>query len=245
MQVMKKNVIIMVCAGVALAYGCGGRTSSGSASGSETGSALTGNWLEVLPEDAGYFQGFSLGKDGKAGSIGTATLKYESWEILEDELQDGREGRKIVLRGKSVGNGQTLDFSDTLDVISASGGSLVLARPGSDGSMYRVEYRKSPVCINSAYRGTIPAADCPGIDVTLLLRDDGTFSLTYDYLERDSRFESQGRYLLKGDCLITLENGTDSAFYRIEDKSVRILDGQRQVITGELGDMYVLNVKEK
>lgn len=230
----------MVCAGVALAYGCGGRTSSGSASGSETGSALTGNWLEVLPEDAGYFQGFSLGKDGKAGSIGTATLKYESWEILEDELQDGKEGRKIVLRGKSVGNGQTLDFSDTLDVISASGGSLVLARPGSDGSMYRVEYRKSPVCINSAYRGTIPAADCPGIDVTLLLRDDGTFSLTYDYLERDSRFESQGRYLLKGDCLITLENGTDSAFYLIERDAVRMLDGDGQVIEGELEDMYIL-----
>lgn len=43
---------------------------------------------------------------------------------------------KLVLNGKSIGNGQTLDFSDTLDVVSITADSLKLGKNGA----YRIDY---------------------------------------------------------------------------------------------------------
>ena len=34
------------------------------------------------------------------------------------------------------------------------------------------------------YKGTIPAADCPGIEVTLIFNKDRTYTQKYIYLER-------------------------------------------------------------
>ena len=70
---------------------------------------LLGNWTEILPPSSNFVQGMTLAKEGKASSIGMATLQYESWQLLSD--------RQLVLRGKSIGNGQTIDFADTLDEI--------------------------------------------------------------------------------------------------------------------------------
>ena len=41
------------------------------------------------------------------------------------------------------------------------------------------------------YRGVLPAADCPGIETTLTLKPDGTYSLHEEYLERDARFDAE------------------------------------------------------
>ena len=88
---------------------------------------FVGNWLEVMPVNSQFTQGVTLNADGTAASIGMATLKYESWS-----LADG----KLVLSGKSIGNGQTLDFSDTLDVVSLTADSLKLGKNGA----YRIDY---------------------------------------------------------------------------------------------------------
>ncbi|HIU54655.1 MAG TPA: copper resistance protein NlpE N-terminal domain-containing protein [Candidatus Gallibacteroides avistercoris] len=90
------------------------------------------------------------------------------------------------------------------------------------------------------YKGTIPAADCPGINVTLDIRKDKTFSLVYDYIDRDSRFESDGIFQVRGNFLITIGEKNDSTFYKIEENRLRILDGDRQVIKGEIGDRFIL-----
>ncbi len=83
---------------------------------------FAGNWIEVMPANTQYLQGVTLNTDGTASSIGMATLKYESWSL---------SGDRLVLNGKSIGNGQTLDFSDTLDVVNLTTDSMTLGRFGS------------------------------------------------------------------------------------------------------------------
>ena len=38
---------------------------------------LLGNWTEILPPSSNFVQGMTLAKEGKASSIGMATLQYE------------------------------------------------------------------------------------------------------------------------------------------------------------------------
>ena len=71
---------------------------------------LLGEWHEIMPVNKDITQGFVLDKDGQAVSVGMATLKYSGWQLLKEK--DG--GSDIVLIGKSIGNGQTIQFSDTL-----------------------------------------------------------------------------------------------------------------------------------
>jgi hypothetical protein len=63
---------------------------------------LLGNWTEILPPSSNFVQGMTLAKEGKASSIGMATLQYESWQLLPDG--------QLILNGKSIGNGQTISF---------------------------------------------------------------------------------------------------------------------------------------
>ncbi len=67
-------------------------------------------------------QGVCLESGGRASSVNMATLRYESWE---------RIGDKLILSGKSVGNGQTIDFSDTLIIEKITPDSLSLRRGDS------------------------------------------------------------------------------------------------------------------
>lgn len=180
---------------------------------------LIGNWIEVMPANPQYVQGVTLNADGTATSIGMATLKYESWNLAGDRL---------VLNGKSIGNGQTLDFSDTLDVVKLTTDSMTLGRFGS----YRIDYyrasensstNKDKALLDSLrqvesygdlqtriYQGTLPAASCPGIvyDITLYNYEhcgDGVFKAQLTYLKanngQNQTFEFYGRqYTLRGNA---------------------------------------------
>ena len=172
---------------------------------------FVGNWLEVMPVNSQFTQGVTLNADGTAASIGMATLKYESWS-----LADG----KLVLNG---------DFSDTLDVVSLTADSLKLGKNGA----YRIDYYrvkevpvlgKDKALLDSlrkaegtgqlqtrVYRGTLPAASCPGIvyDITLYNYEhsgDGVFRASLTYLEaedgKDQTYEFCGRqYTLRGNAV--------------------------------------------
>lgn len=96
---------------------------------SKSNKMFTGNWMEVMPANPQIIQGITLRADGSAASIGMMTLQYERWEIEADQL---------ILFGKSIGNGQTIDFSDTLDIVTVTPDSLILGKYG----MYRVSYHK-------------------------------------------------------------------------------------------------------
>lgn len=93
------------------------------------GDNITGSWVEPVPGQEDSMQGIKLEKGGKASSINMHTLLYEAWEEKDGYL---------ILSGKSVGNRQAIEFSDTLKIEILTPDNLVLSR----GS-YSVSYMRS------------------------------------------------------------------------------------------------------
>ena len=80
---------------------------------------IVGEWTQPVPGMEDMTQGFALEQGGTASSINMATLQYEKWE---------RQGDLLILSGKSIGNVQTLDFSDTLRIDLLTDTELTLTR---------------------------------------------------------------------------------------------------------------------
>lgn len=79
--------------------------------------SLIGGWIEPIPGMEGQVQGIKIEEGGNASSINMATLVYESWK---------QNGDQLILTGKSIGNGQTIEFADTLEIITLTADSLIL-----------------------------------------------------------------------------------------------------------------------
>lgn len=90
------------------------------------------------------------------------------------------------------------------------------------------------------YTGTTPAADCPGIEMKLTLGSDGTYTLDRTYLERDGSFTERGKYSVDGNLLTLNEEGV-KFYYKVEENRLRMLDADKQEITGELASHFILN----
>lgn len=101
---------------------------------------IEGSWVEPVPGIAGMQQGFTLEAGGSASSINMATLQYEKWE---------KKGDMLILSGKSIGNRQSIDFTDTLTIEKLTQDSLILKKGG-----LTLRYAKT---IGEAEKDTIPA----------------------------------------------------------------------------------------
>ncbi len=94
------------------------------------------------------------------------------------------------------------------------------------------------------YTGILPAADGPGIAFTLNLCDDGSYTSSSEYLERDITYNEQGRFAIEGERLtLHPDEGQPTACYRIEENSLRLLDSDGRPVAGALADHYVLTRK--
>lgn len=95
------------------------------------------------------------------------------------------------------------------------------------------------------YSGTIPCASCPGIDLTIVLNDDGTYSKTSVYQEKkDGRFEELGTFAWDATgSIVTLTSKDDTSSFKVHEGSILLLDTEGNEITGELANMYVLTKK--
>ncbi|WP_299578389.1 lipocalin family protein [uncultured Sunxiuqinia sp.] len=80
---------------------------------------LIGSWTQSIPGQEPKVQGFELKEDGKASSINMSTLQYKSWSNTDTQL---------ILSGKSIGNGVSFDFTDTLLIQKITADSLILKR---------------------------------------------------------------------------------------------------------------------
>ena len=109
-----------------------------SCAGSASYENLPGHWIESMPANSQIVQGIRLDADGGAASIGMHTLRYVGWE---------RHGDRLVLRGRSIGNGQTLDFSDTLEIIRLDADTMSLGKEGR----YRVDYARADFMTSGGY----------------------------------------------------------------------------------------------
>lgn len=94
------------------------------------------------------------------------------------------------------------------------------------------------------YQGTIPAADCPGIDVTLEINKDNTFQSKFVYQERNITFEDQGLYTINDNILTTIGENADTVYYKITDNSLKMLDQYKNEIPDEIGKLYILKKQE-
>lgn len=92
------------------------------------------------------------------------------------------------------------------------------------------------------YKGVFPAADCPGIETTLTLNADKTFALHQVYIDqKDGTFDEKGTYTVEEDLLTLQVEGGETSYYKVEENRLRLLDADKNEITGELAENYILN----
>ena len=76
--------------------------------------------------------GIDIRIEGEAASIRSATLVYTGWELLD-------EAGKILLKGQSIGNGGSFDFSQTGIIAKDAAGNYTLTIEGT-----KIVYDKVP-----------------------------------------------------------------------------------------------------
>ncbi len=97
---------------------------------------------------------------------------------------------------------------------------------------------KTEIC--GTYNGLLPAADGPGIDMTLKLNANNTFANKLVYVDRKGgTFYEKGTYTLNGN-IIELTTKNNISYYKKEKNQLRMLDYEKKEVTGELADDYIL-----
>jgi heat shock protein HslJ len=91
------------------------------------------------------------------------------------------------------------------------------------------------------YRGTLPCADCGGIETVLTLHGNGTYTLSRRYVGKEDAFrETTGPFAWNGaGSQITL-TGDDATPFLVGENRLFALDKTGKRITGNLADRYVL-----
>ena len=87
-----------------------------------------GKWTMPDPISPESVMGIEIMVEGEAKSINMATLAYTSWELQG-------ETNKILLKGQSLGNGQTIDFTETGVIAQTADGNYTLTIEGT-GTVY-------------------------------------------------------------------------------------------------------------
>ena len=95
------------------------------------------------------------------------------------------------------------------------------------------------------YTGVIPSADGEGINVSITLNTDETYTIEYQYIgQSDEIFTRTGTFNWnpEGDTIILDSEGESDfpPYYRLEENTLIHLDMEGNIITGELADNYVL-----
>ncbi|MDR0440443.1 MAG: copper resistance protein NlpE [Candidatus Accumulibacter sp.] len=103
--------------------------------------------------------------------------------------------------------------------------------------------------LSGIYAGAIPSASGSGIEVTMILRADSTYTLAYHYIGRknaDLDDVASGTFRWDRDKgVITLDTKDFPPYYRIDGNRLIQLDMEGNPIIGELADSYVLEKKER
>lgn len=78
---------------------------------------IGGTWTMPVPGMENMTQGFTLSADGTAQSVNMATLLYNTWQ---------RDGNTLILTGQSIGNGQTIEFTQNYEIEKLTSDTLIL-----------------------------------------------------------------------------------------------------------------------
>ena len=105
----------------------------------------------------------------------------------------------------------------------------------------------TPVVTTTTYAGTLPCADCAGVQTELTLKSDSTWSMHIIYDKRPAKgpgsneFNESGKWMIHGNDTVHLMGRTDAPSMYIKTDSSLIqlgMDGKK--IEGKLADKYVL-----
>ena len=100
---------------------------------------------------------------------------------------------------------------------------------------------------NGTYKGTLPCADCEGIETILTLNQDLTYVLVTNYLGRNDALEEEKKGDFSWDeqgSEITLTNVTSGPNkYKVGENLLWHLDANGDMITGDSADHYILTKK--
>ncbi len=90
-----------------------------------------------------------------------------------------------------------------------------------------------------SFNGTLPCADCPGIDSTIELKGDGSYAVHDVYQERDARFDTTGTWTVEeAGKRIRLDPNSkdeqDRLYEVVSNDELRMLDGDGKAIESGL-----------
>lgn len=94
------------------------------------------------------------------------------------------------------------------------------------------------------YDAVVPCADCPGIKTSLTINNDKTFSITEEYIDRNSKNEDKGSFTWDSTgSIITLKGKTANYKYKVGENKLIQLDMDGKEIDGPNKDLYVFKKK--
>lgn len=105
-----------------------------------------------------------------------------------------------------------------------------------------LELKNNSMLVEDIYEGVLPAADGPGIKTQVSLFPNGTFIWKSEYLGKtDGIFEDKGTYTVENGVATLVIPQQEGYYLRLAPQQATLLDQDKQPITGESAEQYVLN----
>ena len=115
-------------------------------------------------------------------------------------------------------------------------------------SAFKTTVPQTAVIDAEEYTGSLPCADCEGIDVSLQLNKNETYIMTSVYKgskvdSSNNSFKDTGTWNMHGTDTLYLVNAGRSTKYIKTEVDLTQLDGSGNRITGPLADKFILHKK--
>ncbi len=96
------------------------------------------------------------------------------------------------------------------------------------------------------YVGVLPCADCAGIETTVFLDANSSYSKISKYLatkETEIKENGEFKYCKKKNILTLISTKNDTTYFGVENNQIILLDADGKKSEGELAKNYILNKK--
>ncbi|HEU4555563.1 MAG TPA: copper resistance protein NlpE N-terminal domain-containing protein [Chitinophaga sp.] len=138
---------------------------------------------------------------------------------------------------------RALIFTTILGILFSACGSGSRQPAADTSALLATDSAHSNIHPAGSYQGTLPCADCPGIDYQISLYDDNHYRTLMVYRDRNNNRPviDTGTWQMEQDTLVRIIlGGKHKQLFRFEDGRLYQLNEHGQPITGALADNYIL-----
>lgn len=115
----------------------------------------------------------------------------------------------------------------------------MVSRPLDMGDPDPAHNSQNSVDWMGTYEAVLPCADCPGIKTVLVLREDETFEIRSEYLERDTESADEGTFVWEDNgSVVHLKGENTDLKLKVGENILFQLDQEGKEITGNLAEHY-------